>query len=469
MTLTVRSNETTNGAHARLACLPLLLSAMLIGPASPAAWNTSLRAAEPADKPADEPAETSDSTDHDDEAAKDQKSDDRYLAVTGGVVHTVTGPTLFGATVLAKNGRITAIGHDVVIPDEAEVVDASGFHVYPGLVAVASSGLVGSEPPDDSTDVFSLSMSLGLAGGITTAVSGNTAAKLSFGTLEDHVVRRALFHTLAYGPANPDGRRKFRNSLERVRQHLRELAAHEEKKKTDPKAKAPDTAWLKKEYSIALKLLRHELTAVATANSARELEDLARLAQQYDFRLVIRGATEGWIAAPVLARAGVRVVITPRVRNDPDDRLNRPNGSSIENARILHDQGVTLAIIPRGTGVSLSGLAGRDLAHLPMEAAFAVRGGLPEDVALRAITIDAARVLGIDSRVGSIEVGKDADFAIVDGDLLHYMTLVRWTVVNGRIAYDKQKDSLKSHIRPDGDLDAPAPSEYWPRSLGEEW
>ena len=71
--------------------------------------------------------------------------------------------------------------------------------------------------------------------------------------------------------------------------------------------------------------------------------------------------------------------------------------------------------------------------------------------------------------MGSIEVGKDADFAIVDGDLLHYMTLVRWTIVGGRVAYDKQKDSLKSHIRPDGNLDAPAPSEYWPRSLGEQW
>ena len=53
--------------------------------------------------------------------------------------------------------------------------------------------------------------------------------------------------------------------------------------------------------------------------------------------------------------------------------------------------------------------------------------------------------------------------------MLHYMTLVRWTVVNGRIAYDKQKDSLFDHIRPDGNLDAPPPPDHWPRSLGEEW
>ena len=114
------------------------------------------------------------------------------------------------------------------------------------------------------------------------------------------------------------------------------------------------------------------------------------------------------------------------------------------------------------------GLAGRDLMHLPMEAAFAVRGGLSQKAALAAITLDAAKILGIDHRVGSIEIGKDADFAIVDGDILHYMTMVRWTVVNGHVAYDKQKDSLLEHIRPDGDRDAPAPPNYWPRPLGGE-
>ena len=111
-------------------------------------------------------------------AAADDKTDekkkplDRYMAVTGGTVHTVTGPTISGATVLAKNGRITAIGHDVVIPPEAEVVDATGFHVYPGLVAVSSSGLVGSEPPDDSTNV--------LAGA---AVMASSSASLSSDTI----------------------------------------------------------------------------------------------------------------------------------------------------------------------------------------------------------------------------------------------------------------------------------------------
>jgi imidazolonepropionase-like amidohydrolase len=403
------------------------------------------------------------------EPPKLEESKPRFFAVTGAVVHTVTGPVLRGATVLSKNGKIAAIGHDVAIPKGCETLDAQGFHLYPGLVAVGSTGVVGSEPPEDSTDLYGLSMTLALAGGVTTVVTGNTAAKLTFGTVEDHVLRRELFTTLRYSTRNPDGRRRFRHALERARQHLRDLQAHEEKKKLDPKAKPPDTAWLKGDYETALKLLRHEVVAVADADTAAELQDLAALAGEYDFRLVVRGAEEGWVVAPAMARAGLRAVIMPRARRDRDERTNRPNGSSIENAKILHDHGVVFATLPPSSSTSLSGLAGRDLCHLPMETAFAVRGGLPEDAAVRAITIDAARILGAQHRVGSVEVGKDADFAIVDGDLLHYMTLVRWTVVGGRIAYDKEKDSLPSHIRPGGNVDAPPPPDYWPRRLGQPW
>lgn len=398
---------------------------------------------------------------------QEDKPNDRYFAVTGATVHTVSGPTLADSTILCKNGKIVAIGRGVVIPEDAETLDAAGFHLYPGLIAVRSRGLVGSEPPDNSTDVFGLYLTLGLAGGITTAVTGNTAAKLSYGTLDDHVIKRKLFDTLSYSRRSPSSRLKFRKTLERVRQYLRDLQAYEEEKTKNPQAKEPDKSWLKSEYEAALKLLRHETTAIAEADSAQDLRDLAQLAEQYGFRLVVHGASEGWIVAPELARAGVRAIVTPRTRRDPDERLNRPNGSSIENARILHDHGVLLAIEPLGAQISMSGLAGRDLLNLPMEAAFAIRGGLSADAAVRAITLDAARILGIDHRVGSIEVGKDADFAIVDGDLLHYMTLVRWTVVNGRIAYDKQKEKLLDHIRPGGDLNAPPPIDYWPRSLGE--
>ncbi len=113
------------------------------------------------------------------------------------------------------------------------------------------------------------------------------------------------------------------------------------------------------------------------------------------------------------------------------------------------------------------GVGGRDLLHLNMEAAFTVRGGMDNDDALRTVTIDAARVLGIEDRVGSLEVGKDADMIVCDGDILYYMTQVHYTIVNGRVAYEKKKDTLYAHIRPNRKPELAQFDDLWPRKL--EW
>ena len=102
-----------------------------------------------------------------------------------------------------------------------------------------------------------------------------------------------------------------------------------------------------------------------------------------------------------------------------------------------------------------------------MEAAFAVRGGLSEAAAIEAITIEPARILGVADRIGSIEVGKDADFIVTDGDLLSYLTHVRWSVINGKVQYDKMEEGLLDHIRPGGDETPEPPDDHWPRRLGD--
>ena len=395
---------------------------------------------------------------------------DVFFAVTGATVHTVSGPVLSDATILCKNGKIQAVGPGIKVPEVAEILDATGFHVFPGLVAVRSVALVGGEPPEDTTDPFTLQTTAALAGGVTTALTGNTAAKLTFGTVDDIVVRRNIFETLRYRSSDPAGKRRIRESFEKVRQYMRELAAYEDAQRTDPSAKAPgDRAVKSGEGAQHYRLLKHEAIAQVDADSANDILQICELAEEYGIRVVVRGAREGWTIAPRMGRAGVAAIITPRTRDDPDPRLLRPNGATIENAATLHRHGVPIAIIPQIPGVSFGGLGGRDLMQLNLEAAFAVRGGLDEDAALRAITIDAARILGIADRVGSIQPGKDADFVIVDSpDLLHYTTLARWTVVNAQVMYDKNKETLLKHIRPDGGPDTPAPEDLWPRRLGDD-
>jgi imidazolonepropionase-like amidohydrolase len=395
------------------------------------------------------------------------KEKDRFLAVIGGRVHTVTGPVLEHVTVLSKNGVITALGPEVVLPPDCEVVDATGLEVYPGLIAALAGGIHGATHPQDTTNVYGLNMLVALAGGITTALAGNDVAKLTFGRVEDMVLKPAAYVSLNYSTHKPLERAQLRADLERVRTYLRELQKYEREKATNKDAKPPEKDWLKEKYENYRKLLTHEAIAATGAQDTHELRDIADLAAAYDFGVVVRGAYEGWTVAPILGRAGVRAVVTPREDHEPDERANRPTGSTIENARILRDAGVILAIVPQTATVTLWGLAGRDLLQLNLEAAFAVRGGLSNEDALRAITIDAARVLGVDDRVGSLEVDKDADLVVCDGDLLHYMTLVRYTIVNGRVAYDKAQESLYAHIRPTGERTVPQFDDQWPRRL--EW
>ena len=109
---------------------------------------------------------------------------------------------------------------------------------------------------------------------------------------------------------------------------------------------------------------------------------------------------------------------------------------------------MSVVVVPASRGISLGGIVGQDLLHLPIEAGFAIRGGLSEQAALESITIQAARALDLGHRIGSIEVGKDADLIVTDGDLLHYQTFVQWAIVDGEIVYDKQEEMFFAHIRP---------------------
>jgi len=426
---------------------------------------------QPEHKPADTTPKDAPKAAEKKDEKKDKKEEkkDRWFAVKGATVHTISGPTLEQATIVCKNGKVYAIGRSVPIPHDAEQLDATGFHVYPGLIAVRSVTLVGGEPPEDTTDVFSLASTAALASGLTTVVTGNTAAKVTYGTLEGMIVKRNLFETMRYRSTDPGGKRRMREGFEKARQYLRDQQAFEEDRKRNPDLKAPDDKNVKSgDAALALRLLKGEATALVDADTAGELLQLCDLVEEYGFKMVIRGAREGWTVAPRLARAGIACIITPRSRVDPDPRMLRPNGGTIENAAILHDHGVQIAVIPSIPGIGFGGLGGRDLMQLNLEAAFAVRGGLSEETALRAITLDAARILGVDDRVGSIQVGKDADFFVADGDALYYMTMSRWTIVNGRIMYDKNKETLLNHIRPDGNINPPPPNDVWPKRLGSD-
>lgn len=384
-----------------------------------------------------------------------EKGEEHWFAVIGGDVYTGTGETLRGATVLARNGKISAIGFDIDLPPDTKVLDVNGLRVYPGLVAISSQGLMGSATSDfeDTTDPFNSRMILGLAAGITTTGISNSAVKLKRFALKGLVLQDKIFSTLTWSNRNPSGKRGLREKFAAAAEYLRKYRDWQEKVKKDKELKEPPKKGVD---TSVLSIIQGEMTAKFNASNRDELLGIARLAQEFGFRPVIEGCQEGWTIADELGRAGAMAIVTPRDRRTKDELLAREGGTSIENAAILHRSGVPVAVIPATEGIDLGGIVGRDIMHLPIEADFAVRGGLSEQAALEAITIVPARMLRVSHRVGSLEVGKDCDLIVTDGDILHYQTFVQYTVIDGKQVYDKEKELFFAHIRPRPVAEMPA-------------
>ncbi|MDF1836789.1 MAG: amidohydrolase family protein [Planctomycetota bacterium] len=385
------------------------------------------------------------------EEAKDEESDEdedktRWYAVVGGDFHTGTGAVLKNATMLCKDGKIVELGYDVWIPEDAEVLDATGFRVYPGIVAIASTGLFGGGSDVTNTvDPYSQGMLLGLASGITSAVQGSEIAKLKRGSIDDLVMGSNFFQTMRYRSSTPSGKQELRQKLDEAAAYLRTLRAwradRSKDKGKEPKATGIDMG--------LVAVLAGEKRAIFREDNRAGLLDIANLCMRYGFRPVIQGGREAWTVADELGRAGATVILTPRDRRAKDQSLIREGGTSIENAKILHASGVQVAVRSMSTGNnSMGGIAGRDVIHLPISASFAMRGGLSEQAALDSITIVPARLAGVDHRIGTLEVGKDADCVITDGNILNYATFVQWAIVDGAMVYDKQAEMYYAHIRP---------------------
>lgn len=267
----------------------------------------------------------------------------------------------------------------------------------------------------------------------------NAVIKMSAGRLDGMMVSDSVFYYLTSGALTGAlNQHTWRANVRKAKKYLKDLEEHEKAKAKDPKAKAP-----KKPVSDELlALVQKKIALRISSDNVAGIRDNISLAKQLDYKVVIDGAIEGWVVPDELAEAGVSVIITPRRRRSPRFALEDVTGSSIESSRIYEASGVPFGIAPLSSSISLNGLAGRDLTSLPLEAAFAVRGGCSEKTALEALTIVPARMLGMEDRIGSIEEGKDADLLILNGQPMDYRTYVETAIVNGKVAYQRYTDKV---------------------------
>lgn len=428
----------------------------------------------------------------------------KVLAIVGGEVYTITRETIRGGTVLIQDGKVLRVGQDVPIPEGATIFDAKGKYVTPGFVALSMAGVgiraggggpVGGSTPDaqrpggklaDSLDPFDRNIKFCLGVGITTGcieLSGggggrrggrdeaddnqvcpccglavlptepitprpptvptprrHAVLKMSHGELDTMLVKEGPFYHLpASGLAGSLNHFNWRETIRQARKYLSDLAAHEKAVKEDNATRPPR----KTVSDEILQLVKKETALRTDASSVSQIRDQIKLAKELDYKLVLEVAHEAWLVADELAESNVSVMLTPRSRRQAQRGREENSGSSIETSSRLEKAGVPFAVATQMNTVSLDGVyGGRDLTGLPLEAAFAVRGGCTEKAALAALTIVPARIMGLDKKIGSIEEGKDADLLILSGPPLDYRTYVQKALIGGKTYYDHTRDRL---------------------------
>ncbi len=403
---------------------------------------------------------------------------EQYVAITGGTVYIGTGQVLHNATILIGDDKIEKVGPGIEIPKGAKVIDAKGKFVSPGFVIVNANGMgAGSttDNPLDSVNPFDPQIKMGLAVGITSFMqSGGSGGskpggsssvhKLAYGQIDGMVLQHGSVLKMGV-PLTMAQMKTFRDSITKAKEYQTKKAEFDAKK---PGASAPSRPGSTSKSAPAAKAPKAPSGAEALLdimsgkkklwiNCRRgfnnvHIRQALSIAKLLGIGVVLEDPTTAWSIADEVAAAGSMVILNPREEVARDPAKPNTTGSNIAMAKILDAVGVPVAVHPPsgrfgGATLGTGGILGQDLNTPHVDAAFAVRGGLDNRKALRTITLDAARMLGAEARIGSLEAGKDADVLILDGDPLHYRSFVETALVNGRVVYEKDKEPFYRHIK----------------------
>lgn len=390
---------------------------------------------------------------------------DQTFAIVGGTVHTLNGPAIDNATVVIQNGRITAVGADVSVPAGAQVTDASGLHVYPGLFnAFSQLGLQEINAVAVTNDVAELGefnphltaataihpaserIPVTRANGVTHAVAAPSARPGGIGgqasaihldgwTVEEMLIAKSVGFVVSwpsiqtrrcspfgcFGPSGPfsEAEESYEEALDQLKgwfadaRHYRTAVAGGTPPPRDLKLEALGTA------------LTGEVPLLVLADQARDIRNVVAFAEEEGVRVIIVSGRDAWQEAELLAEKDIPVLVraTQNVPNGDDD----PYHSTFSSTAKLYEAGVRFAM----TGWASAGPnpPSRTLAY---EAANAVSFGLPEEEALKSITRYPAEILGLGDDLGTIEAGKIGNLIVTDGDPLQIRTQILHVFINGR-------------------------------------
>lgn len=357
------------------------------------------------------------------------------LLIRNANIKTMAGPDLKNGCLLLENGKIAAVGQTVDAPEGVETLDAQGRLLTPGCVeAHCHIGLDNEgmrwegmdyneivEPltPQlraiDSINPQDEAFGLALRGGVTTACTGPGSANVVGGTfaivklagkrVDRMILRAPAAMKCAFGenPKGCYGHDKRQSPMTRmaVAALLRELLLRTLRYRDDKEAGKNPAFDMKLE--AMLPVVNGEIPLKCHAHRADDILTAVRIAREFGLKLTLDHCTDGELIADELAKEQVPVFVGPSLGGKTKVELRN---KSFTTAGTLYRAGLTVSIITDAPVIPLY--------YLPLCAGLAVKAGMKEESAWRAITINPAHVVGIDSRVGSLEVGKDADIAIFD-------------------------------------------------------
>ncbi len=366
--------------------------------------------------------------------------------------------TPFDGTVLLRDGKISELGPDVQTPSDAKVVDAAGKWLLPGFIdahvhlGMHPEGEDGSnsdvnEMTDpimagvraiDAVDPYDPGFDEALAGGITTVnvnpgsgnpIGGLAVAIHTFGhSIDDMVLRfpSGLKSALGENPKRVYGEKKQTPStrlgtamvIRKAFMDAQNYMGKDEEHGRDPKLEA-----------LAM-VLRREIPWRQHAHRADDIATAIRIAEEFGYDLVLDHGTEAHLLADVIAEKNIPVLIGPLFTTKSKVELR---GRSIANPGKLAAAGVEISIITDHPVIPIN--------FLVLQATLAIKEGLDPVTALRSITINPARVLGLADRMGSLEVGKDADVVLWSGDPLDVMQRALNVWIGGREVFHYDDES----------------------------
>ncbi|MGX4598208.1 amidohydrolase [Faecalimicrobium sp. JNUCC 81] len=384
------------------------------------------------------------------------------IFIKNGTINTVTNGIIKG-DILIEDGKIKAIGVNLEIPSGAETIDANGRQVFPGFIdahthlglwedGMGFEGADGNEETDpitpqlnpiDGINPMDRNFTEALQGGITAVcttpgsanvMGGQCIAIKTFGRrIDNMVIKNPVASKIAFGenPKSCYGRDEkmpqtrmaiaslLRENLKKAEEYLDEIELYMEHEDHD-----------KPEYDIRMEslipVLKKEIPFKVHAHRADDIFTAIRIAKEFDVNITLDHCTEGHLIAEDLLEEGYPTIVGPSLSERSKIELRN---LTFETAGILSNTGVNVSLTTDHPVIPVQ--------YLPICAGIAVKHGMKKNEAIKSMTINPAKTLGIDDKVGSIEVGKDADIVIWDGSPLEIQSNVLFTIINGKIVYKK--------------------------------